>query len=70
MDVEILKVIIDLGSTGILLAILTQVWAELKSANQYTRDLLTKQMLADEERADLKARVSSVERDNSTKRVD
>ena len=67
MEVELLTTLIDLGGQAVLLVILSQVWAELKAANQYTRDLLTKQAIADDERRELEVKVQRLEENQPIK---
>lgn len=61
MEAEIISTIVNAGGQAVLLFILAQVWAELKAANQYTRDLLRKQQEADDERAQLLHQVESLQ---------
>lgn len=63
MDAELIKTLLQLGSTGLVLVILLQLWAEFRVQNEFIRKML---LDAAQDRADVKAALN-VERPQSSR---
>lgn len=61
LPAEVVQLLSQFGSTGLLLVILNAIWAELKLQNQFTREIILKQQGADEERERLRSQISDLE---------
>ena len=60
MDGQLIGTILDLGTSAVLIVILTRVWDELKISNQFIREMLLNEQRAEAERENIKRDLEEV----------